>query len=91
MKSKEEDQEKFVTNIPSDPNVVRSYEDKYPRLSGYTDEERKSSEQKSGSMEFDEMLKDRRIFDDFTKSDKHGFRKTMSDNLKSFNTSAHSL
>lgn len=91
MKSKEEDHEKFLTNVPSDPNVVRSYEDKYPRLSGFTDDERKSSEQKSGSMEFDEMLKDRRIFDDFTKSDKHGFRKTMSDNLKSFNTSAHSL
>lgn len=92
LKKKDEDHEKFATAVPtSDPNVVRSYEDKYPRLSGFTEDERKGSEHDSGSMEFDDMLKDRRIFDDFSKSDKHGFRKTMSENLKSFNTSAHSL
>ena len=54
-----------------------------------TEDERKGSD--SGSMEFDDLLKDRRTFDDFSKSDKHGFRKTMSENLKSFNTSAHTL
>lgn len=77
------------------PRSGQTYEEKYPRLSGATDESANPAynvNKGDGTHgEFEKMLADRRNFKEFDKIDSANFKNNVSYNLHSINTSIHSL